>query len=265
VCAAALGILAPAPASAQINFEKSGYYLSLGDSVPAGEGALPVTHGFVYQLYDRGVFGRTQEMDFANIGMKGATAAEVLAFQVPQALCIQPPRIANPPTVITLIAGANDFFVALANGLPPAQIPAAAELIAATVETIIRALVFGQAGLPPYCATSGIPGVTVLVANYYPFDHPDPQIEFVLDLALQTFGSSLAAGIAQINAEILAAGKTARVGYVDTFKAMEGRPGLLLINRRNGFGGGLDFEIHPSNAGHSAIAEEFARVWNSIR
>jgi lysophospholipase L1-like esterase len=265
VCAAALGILAPAPASAQINFEKSGYYLSLGDSVPAGEGALPVTHGFVYQLYDRGVFGRTQEMDFANIGMKGATAAEVLAFQVPQALCIQPPRIANPPTVITLIAGANDFFVALANGLPPAQIPAAAELIAATVETIIRALVFGQAGLPPYCATSGIPGVTVLVANYYPFDHPDPQIEFVLDLALQTFGSSLAAGIAQINAEILAAGKTARVGYVDTFKAMEGRPGLLLINRQNGFGGGLDFEIHPSNAGHTAIAEEFARVWTSIR
>ena len=44
------GLLLPANASAQINFTKTGYYLSLGDSLAAGEGALPVTHGFVYQL-----------------------------------------------------------------------------------------------------------------------------------------------------------------------------------------------------------------------
>lgn len=46
-------LFVPVTTSAQVNFEKSGYYLSLGDSVAAGEGALPVTHGFVYQLYDR--------------------------------------------------------------------------------------------------------------------------------------------------------------------------------------------------------------------
>ena len=92
--------LVPLQAFAQINFEKSGYYLSLGDSVAAGEGALPVTHGFVYQLYDRGVFGRTQVIDFSNVAIKGATADEVQALQVPEALCIQPPRIGLAPSVI---------------------------------------------------------------------------------------------------------------------------------------------------------------------
>jgi len=113
-------LFAPVTTSAQVNFEKNGYYLSLGDSVAAGEGALPVTPGFVYQLYDRGVFGRTLVMDFSNIGIKGVTADEVQALQVPEALCIQPPRIGVAPSVITLTAGANDFFVYIATyGVPP--------------------------------------------------------------------------------------------------------------------------------------------------
>ena len=260
------GLLAPGPVSAQINFEKTGYYLSLGDSVAAGEGALPVTHGFVYQLYDRGVFGRTQEMDFGNIAIKGATADEVLLFQVTEALCIQPPRIGVAPSVITLSAGANDFLVFLAtNGVPPLdQIPLLADTIAGKVDTIIRALVFGPPGLPPYCAVQGIPGITVLVSNYYSFGHPDPQINALLDFALQSFGASLAGRVAQIQSDIAVSGRTARVGYVDTFTAMSGREGLLLIDKRNGFVGGFDFEVHPTNAGHSVIAGEFERVWSSL-
>ena len=140
-------LLAPGSASAQINFQKSGYYLSLGDSVAAGEGALPVTHGFVYQLYDRGVFGRTQVMDFSNIGIKGVTADEVQALQVPEALCIQPPRIGVAPSVITLTVGANDFFVYIAtHGVPPDPLTAHSDVadgIAAKVANIIRSLVFG--------------------------------------------------------------------------------------------------------------------------
>ena len=62
VAVAATAFLTSSPALAQINFEKTGYYLSLGDSIAAGEGALPVTHGFVYELYDHGAFGRTQEL-----------------------------------------------------------------------------------------------------------------------------------------------------------------------------------------------------------
>jgi len=40
---------------------------------------------------------------------------------------------------------------------------------------------------------------------------------------------------------------------------------LLLIEKRNGFADGLDFEIHPTNAGHTVIAGEFERVWNSLQ
>ena len=56
MCAA----LVPAVASAQINFEKSKYYVALGDSVAAGEGAMPLTNGYVYQLYEQGAFGTLQ-------------------------------------------------------------------------------------------------------------------------------------------------------------------------------------------------------------
>ncbi|MGE5814564.1 MAG: SGNH/GDSL hydrolase family protein [Acidobacteriota bacterium] len=260
-------LLIPIAAPAQINFDKTGYYLALGDSVSAGEGALPVTHGFVYQLYDRGVFGPMQRMDFGNIAIKGVTADEVELLQVPQALCIQPPRIAVAPSVITLTAGANDFFVFLANGIPPDPlntIPVVADNIAARVEGIIRSLVFGMPGLPAYC-TQGIPGIRVLVANYYSFNHPDPQIEMLLDLALRTFSESLQARIAQIEVDIAQSGKDARVGLVDTFSAMDGREGLLLIERRLGFSGALEFEIHPTNAGHSVIAAEFTKVWRNMQ
>ncbi len=60
-------LLLPGHAWAQIDFAKTGYYFALGDSVAAGEGAMPVTTGYVYQLYDHGVFGSKQQLDFANI------------------------------------------------------------------------------------------------------------------------------------------------------------------------------------------------------
>jgi hypothetical protein len=57
-------VLAPALGMAQINFVKTGYYAALGDSVAAGDRALPVTNGYAYDLYTRGVFGATEQMEF---------------------------------------------------------------------------------------------------------------------------------------------------------------------------------------------------------
>jgi hypothetical protein len=94
--------------------------------------------------------------------------------------------------------------------------------------------------------------------------HPDPQINFVPDLAIQTFSTGLQTRLAHIQDDIRAAGKTARVGFVDTLSAMEGRQGLLLIEKRNGFVGGFEFEIHPTNAGHTVIAKAFEKVWKSM-
>ena len=266
IAAAVLGL--PATPTAQINFQKDKYYLSLGDSVAAGEGALPVTNGFVYQLYDHNVFGQKQATDFANIASRGITSDEILALQVPQALCIQPPRIAVAPTVITLTAGANDLFVYIAtHGVPqdPGTIAALADGIATKVAGIVRALVLGMPGLPPSCAGQGIEGVRVLVSNYYSFNHPDPNVDALLDFALRSFSTSLEARLALINGQLQASGKTARVALVDTFSALDGRSGLLLIDRPNGFSGPFAFEVHPTNAGHTVIAGEFEKVWKTIQ
>jgi lysophospholipase L1-like esterase len=259
----------PAGTSAQSNPAKTGYYLSLGDSVAAGEGALPATRGFVYRLYERGVFAPATELDFGNIAIRAATADEVLTLQVPQALCIQPPRIGIPPSIITLVVGANDFLVHIAtNGMPSnpaATIPGVAEGIAAKVEGIIRALVFGVPDLPAHCARSGLPGVTVLVSNYYRFDIPDPKTEAIFALALRSFHTSLSARVTKIRAEIVSGGKTAKVGYVDLFSTVSGMAGLLPLNRSNTATRGLAFEKHPTTKGHSAIAREFERVWRTLR
>jgi len=269
-------VLSLNPASAQINFEKTGYYLSLGDSVAAGEGALPVTRGFVYRLYEHGVFGPIQNMDFGNIAIKGVTSDEVQMLQAPQAVCVQPPRIAVAPSVITLSAGANDFRFYLASsmddmGVIPKEavdaIPEIADQIAEKVANIIGFIVFGDPGLPEICAREGIPDVTVLVSNYYRFNHPDPVVDSILNLALDCFDESLRERIAQLRFYIAMTGRTARIGYVDTLSAMEGEKGLLLIEKRNGYDSGnpFDFEIHPTNAGHRVIAEEFRRVWEGLQ
>ncbi|MDH5195604.1 MAG: hypothetical protein OEW32_18105, partial [Nitrospira sp.] len=72
-------ILVPALAFAQVNFPKNSYYVGMGDSVAAGEGAMPVTNGYVYRLYSESVFGMKKEMDFP-IWEPGAPEAGICAI-----------------------------------------------------------------------------------------------------------------------------------------------------------------------------------------
>src|SRR5262245_8833622 len=81
-------VLAPTLAFAQISFPKTNYYVGMGDSVAAGEGALPVTNGYVYRLYEKGVFARIQEMEFSNVAIRGARSWDLRDHQTPQVLCI---------------------------------------------------------------------------------------------------------------------------------------------------------------------------------
>src|SRR5262247_4220143 len=106
VALAAAAMFIPALAGAQINFPKNGYYVALGDSVAAGEGSLPVTGGYAYDLYDHGVFGPKQEMEFANGAIRGARSWDLRNHQVAQVLCAE---VALRPTIVTVTAGANDF------------------------------------------------------------------------------------------------------------------------------------------------------------
>jgi lysophospholipase L1-like esterase len=82
-------------------------YMAMGDSLAAGQGALPATQGYVYLLYFSGVFGNAFETVLNNAGISGATSRDVLDHQIPQAIT------AFEPTVITLSVGGNDLLSVL--------------------------------------------------------------------------------------------------------------------------------------------------------
>ena len=49
-------------------------------------------------------------------------------------------------------------------------------------------------------------------------------------------------------------------------EAWEDMTGLVTIEKRNGFPGPgpFDFDPHPTNAGHSFIAKQFANTWKAL-
>lgn len=247
-------VFAPALASAQINFKKNGYYVAMGDSVAAGEGALPVTNGYAYQLYDHGVFGPKQEMDFANVAVRGGRSWDLLDHQVPQVLCAEP---AQRPTVVTITVGANDFLRNDTNIVGIAQ---------RVAEAITRLLNNdnGFVSSPVLDPVTSLPcralaNVTILVSNYYSIPHPVPFVFGQLDAALSGFDQALRFWL-----QFTPVPTGSRVAIVDLYSASLGRNGLTLIERRLGFQGPFDFEIHPTNLGHSFIAKEFETVWSSL-
>ncbi len=61
-------------------------YMALGDSLTAGQGALPQTKGYVYLLYRWQVFNTLPNTILNNAGVSGATSQMVLDHQVPQAI-----------------------------------------------------------------------------------------------------------------------------------------------------------------------------------
>lgn len=251
---AALAVmLAPGAAQAQINFEKTRYYAAMGDSVAAGEGAMPVTTGYVYRLYDHGVFGHKQVMDFANLAVRGGRTYEFRDHQVPQLLCATP---AQRPTVVTITVGANDFLRGDTNIVG----------IALRVrEGINRLLNNGSAFVSDTVVdpTTGLPcpalsNVSILVSNYYSIPHPEPFPNAVLDSVLRGFDQALRGVLASVN---VPAGS--RLTVVDLFTPSLGREGLVLVRRRLGYTGGFDFDSHPTNAGHAFIAAQFAAAWKA--
>jgi hypothetical protein len=244
----------PALASAQINFAKDGYYVAMGDSVAAGEGAMPVTSGYTYQLYEKAIFGSKQKTDFANVAVRGGRSWEVRDHQVAQVLCAEP---AQRPTVVTITAGANDFLRGDVN------ISAIAARVAESINLLLNN--GGAAvGAPVRDPVTGEPcralaNVTILVSNYYRIPHPVPQVSTQVDAALQGFDQALRFWL-----QFVQVPQGSRVALVDLYVASEGRTGLVTVERRLGFTSPFDFDVHPTNLGHSFIAREFEAVWNSL-
>jgi lysophospholipase L1-like esterase len=250
-----LGVALPSLASAQINFEKSGYYVAMGDSVAAGEGAMPVTNGYAYRLYEQGTFGQKQATDFANVAVRGGRSWEFRDHQVSQVLCAEP---AQRPTVVTITVGANDFLRGDTN---------IAGIALRVVEGIKLLLYNGTAAvsspiIDPTTQTACRPltNVTILVSNYMSIPHPIPAVNAQLDAALRGFDQALRFIVGQLP---VPAGS--RVAVVDVFTPSLDQSGLLLIEKRNGFSGPFDFDVHPTNAGHALIARQFEAAWQGLQ
>ena len=251
-------VVAPGVVSAQINFEKTGYYVGMGDSVAAGEGALPVIGGYVYDLYTHGMFGPTKEMDFANAALRGARSWELRNQQVPQVLCAEP---AQRPTVVTITAGANDFL----RGDP--DIFSIARRVAEAIDLLLNNGGTALVNAPVVDPVSSMPcralsQVTILVSNYYSIPHPDPTVSAILDAALGGFDQALRFWL-----QFVTVPAGSRVEIVDLYAPSLGVQGLVTIDRRGGLGdsGPFDFDVHPTNAGHTFIAQQFAAVWRGVQ
>jgi lysophospholipase L1-like esterase len=242
-------LLSPAAASAQVNFQKTGYYAALGDSVAAGEGAMPVTNGYAYQLYEQGVFGTKQTTDFSILAVRGGRTWDLLKHQVPQLLCSEP---AQRPTVVTITAGANDLF----RGDFGVQ-AIATRVVAAINQLLNNDNGFAAPILDPFtnAPCRRLENVTILVSNYYRIPHPNAGTAAFLDQAIQGFDTVLRGGLKTIN---VPAGS--KVAVVDLYKMSQEQLGDIVL--LHGPGG---FDIHPTNHGHTLIAKEFQKVWNSIQ
>ena len=194
-------------------------------------------------------------MDFANLAVRGGRTWEFRDHQVSQLLCAQP---AQRPTVVTITVGANDFLrrdfdifgiafrvvegikILLYNGTPAVSSPV----------------------MDPRSGTAcpRLTNVTILVSNYLSIPHPDPAVNQQLDMALRGFDLALRGILAQLP---VPAGS--RVAVVDVFTPSIDQNGLLLIDKKDGYTDPMNFEVHPTNAGHSFIAKQFAAVWQGLQ
>jgi lysophospholipase L1-like esterase len=216
-------ILLPLGVSAEVPwvFTDDTRYMAMGDSLAAGYGAIPATQGYAYLLYKGGVFDKIPNTLLSNVGLIGATSQDVLEKQVP--LAIDPFK----PDVITLSVGGNDLAGILAD---PTAAPQILENFGKNLFAIFSQL------------QNGLPEAKIYINNLYDI----PEIPGAR-AAVQAFNQIV---------EGVAANPMFNVPVADVFSAFEGRKGLLLIQRN----GADPFEVHPSNAGHRAIAKAYKAV-----
>jgi lysophospholipase L1-like esterase len=225
ICAAAAALLLVssfAHAEVPWTFSNNTRYLAIGDSLAAGFGAIPVTQGYAYVLYQGGTFDAMTNTIFANAAVPGATSADVSKFQVPQAVNIFKPH------VVTISVGGNDLLKILAH-------PDLVDSVLLDFQTnLMNILGELRVGLGPEAR--------IIIGNQYDIPELTANIAGAA-LIIKTF-NGIIAGVAQATGAHVA----------DVFTAFEGRNGLLLVERH----GADPVEVHPTNAGYRVMAKAFA-------
>jgi hypothetical protein len=191
-------------------------------------------------------------LDFASVALRGARSWELRDHQVAQVLCAEP---ALRPTVVTFTAGANDFLRG------DSDIVSIAGRVAQSIDLLLHNRVGPLVSKPVVDPITNTPcralsHVKILVSNYYSVPHPDPIIGPILDAALRGFDQALRFWL-----QFVKVPDGSHVEVVDLYTPSLGRQDLVLIERRGGFNGGFDFDVHPTNLGHNFIARQFAEAW----
>lgn len=224
--------LASAVASAQpwVSFDNKTRYLAMGDSLSAGYGAMPATHGFTYRLYETGTIDKAQDTLLCVMAVPDSFSLDVLTYQVPQVPRFFKNTGADYKKVITLTVGGNDMFAVL-RGVPP-------ETVLGTLFNNLAAILGTLHGQ--------FPDARIFVGNVYDPMLPIPD-ENALVVALN---QTIAGAVAYTNSHALSPFAT----LVDVYTAFQGRSGLLLSERNK-----ADFgQIHPTNAGYEVMLKTFA-------
>lgn len=221
---ALVGISTAAVADPPATLSDNLRYLSMGDSMAAGKGAIPVTNGYAYRLYQEGFFASIPNTTFANAAVPGTWSKDVLDHQVPMVIS------AFRPHVITMSVGGNDlgrFFT----GTP---LPTVLAEFQANMHAIL-------CGLRDGLAAKGI-AVKIVVGNQY--DYP---------WLGEIYGPIIRQAVISANQvlDIEAAACGAKVA--DVFTAFDGREGVYLVYRN----GASATEAHPTNAGYEVMAKAF--------
>jgi lysophospholipase L1-like esterase len=219
----------PAGAEPPWTFENDTRYMGLGDSLAAGFGAQPATRGYVYQLYQRGVFDKTPNTLFANAAIPGAASADVLNYQVPQVDLFS-------PDVVTISVGGNDL-LAILNDPTCADLSCVPVVLAAFATNLTDILTL---------LTSTLPDAEIIIGNLYVV----PEIPGA-DLVVPEFNNIVAGVSAAFGVKV--------ADVFNAFGGIEGRRGFLLIDRNRAGA----FEVHPTNAGYTAMADAFEVAFNS--
>jgi lysophospholipase L1-like esterase len=220
-------------------------YMALGDSIAAGYLAVPVTKGYVYRLYEKAAFDSIDHTLFCNAAVPGASSADVLLHQVPQAL-IRSADGGFVPKYVTLTVGGNDLLSILhyiqSNPDPSTVVPFATQVITQYGRNL---------GAILFQLRTGLPNAQVFVANQYAL----PDVEALVPLA-----APMIAFFNDVINQVVGQFPT-NVHVVDVHTAFLGRRNLLLAD----LAGVSPLETHPSNKGYRAMAEAFAAVIDQHR
>jgi lysophospholipase L1-like esterase len=232
------------------------YYLALGDSVAAGQGASgPDRFGYV------GLFRRFFRSDhegkerFVNLAVRGETSSTFLEDQMARAL----ETINDSDTeiqVVTLTLGANDVLPLIRTGpCTPDPGSAACQLaVATTLTTFASNYLVALAQLDIALAQDPGEGRVLVTTYYNPFDGTGDPLEDPADTAL--LGSDGAVDCAAnpgdparvgLNDIIACSGELVGAEIVDIYPLFkDAAPALTHI---------AEGDVHPNNEGHQAIAD----------